>query len=176
MLNVRMMLGYRLLKSNTQTFSCSPVTGSSTWPPCCAACTRESSERTVGATILSRSSSDKIEKVERRDARRDAIRRHARERAARERERHEVQLRDDLIREPRVGARVERERRQIVRVVVLDLRDPIAHVAGDRLAFAEHLARDGIERVVVHAHERAAQQIDAVEHEPSRNVAWPLPK
>ena len=47
----------------------------------------------------------------------------------------------------------------------------------DRLAFAEHLARDGVERVVVHAHERAAQQVDAVEHEPAReSMAWPLPK
>ena len=55
--NVRMMLGYRLLKSNTQTFVCRPVRGSRTWPPCCAAWTRESSPRTVGATILCRSSS-----------------------------------------------------------------------------------------------------------------------
>ena len=37
-----------------------------------------------------------IQKVERRDARGDAIRRHAGQLAARERERHEVELRDDL--------------------------------------------------------------------------------
>ncbi len=38
-----------------------------------------------------------------------------------------------------------------------------------RLAFAEHGARHGIERVVLHAHEGAAQQIDAVEHDSSGN-------
>ena len=112
----------------------------------------------------------KIQKVERRDARRDAIRRHAGQRAARERERHEVELRDDLERQPRVRPRIERERRQVVRVVVLDFADTIADVARDRFAFAEHLAGDGIERVVVHPDERAAQQVDAVEHEPSRQV------
>ena len=51
MLKVRITLGYRLLKSNTQTLSCMPVTGSRTCPPACAADTRESLERTVGATI-----------------------------------------------------------------------------------------------------------------------------
>ena len=50
MLNVRMTLGYRLLKSNTQTFSWMPVTGSKTSPPAWWRDTRASSDRTVGAT------------------------------------------------------------------------------------------------------------------------------
>jgi len=110
-----------------------------------------------------------IQEVEGRDARRDAVRRHAGQAAACERERHEVELLDDLICEPCVGPRVLRERREIVRVVVLDLRDPVGSVARERLAFAKHLARDGVERVVVHAHERAAQKIDAVEHDAARD-------
>ena len=72
---------------------------------------------------------------------------------------------DDLIGESRIGARIERERRQVVLVVVDDLGDAITHVAGDGLAFAEHLARHGVERVIVHADEGTAQQIDAVEHQ-----------
>ena len=62
MLKVRMMLGYRLLKSNTHTLRCRPVTGSSTCPPCCAANTRESPERTVGATMFRRRSSVRYRK------------------------------------------------------------------------------------------------------------------
>ena len=75
------------------------------------------------------------------------------------------------IREPRIGARVQRERRQIVPIVVQDLADAIPHVALDRLAFAEHLARHRIERIVLHAHERAAQQIDAIEHHATGNAS-----
>ena len=40
-----------------------------------------------------------------------------------------------------------------------------APAAGDRLALAQHRARDGVEAVVVHAHEGAAQQADPVEHD-----------
>ncbi len=59
----------------------------------------------------------------------------------------------------------------------MDFADAIVNVALDRFAFAKHLASNGVERVVVHAHERAAHQIDAVEHEPSREYSrWPLPK
>ena len=72
-------------------------------------------ERTLGATMLQPLQLAQIQEVERRDARSDAIRRHAGELAARERERHEVELLDDLVREPRVGARVQRERGQVVR-------------------------------------------------------------
>ncbi len=70
-----------------------------------------------------------IQEIERGDAGRDPIRRHAGELAARERELDEVQLRHDLEREARVGPRIERERRQIVPVVVQDLRrgDPAHH-------------------------------------------------
>ena len=55
-------------------------------------------------------------------------------------------------------------------VIVGDLSDAITHVAGESLAFAENFARHGIERVIVHAYERAAQQIDAVENQTARNV------
>ena len=55
-------------------------------------------------------------------------------------------------------------------VIVSDLGDAITHIAGDGLAFAENLARHGIERVIVHAYERAAQQIDAVENQAARNA------
>ncbi len=76
----------------------------------------------------------------------------------------------DLERQSRVGARIERERRQIMAVVVHDLGDAITHVPGDGLAFAENLARHGVERVIVHAYEGPAQQVDAVEHEAARNA------
>ena len=106
-----------------------------------------------------------IQKVEGRDACRNAVGRHAGQAAPRECERHEVELLDDLIREPRVGARVFGERREIVRVVVLDLRDPVAGVADECLAFAEHFTCNRVERIIVHAHERAPQEVDAVEHD-----------
>ncbi len=53
--------------------------------------------------------------------------------------------------------------------VVQDLVDAIAHVALHGLAFTEHLPCHGVERVVVHPHERAAQQVDAVEDETAGN-------
>ena len=110
MLKVRMMLGYRLLKSNTQTLRCRPARGSSTWPPCCAACTRESSPRTLGATMPSLLEFRQVQKIERRDARGDAIRRHARQLAAREREPHQIRASATIsIGEPRIRARIERE-------------------------------------------------------------------
>ena len=46
-------------------------------------------------------------------------------------------------------------------IVVNDLGDSIAHVTGDRFALAQHFAGDCIQRVIVHAHERTAQQINA---------------
>ncbi len=55
-------------------------------------------------------------------------------------------------------------------VIVDDLGHAIMHIAGDGLALAENLARHGIERVVVHAHERTAKQIDAVEHQTAGDV------
>jgi hypothetical protein len=108
-----------------------------------------------------------IQEIEGGDAGGDAIRRHAGQFAARERELHDVEFLDDLVREPRIRARVQRECGQVMTIVVHDLADPIAHVAGDCLAFAEHLACDRVERVVIHADERAAQQVDAIEHESS---------
>src|SRR5258708_30035787 len=55
-------------------------------------------------------------------------------------------------------------------VIVRDLGDAITHVPGNGLALAENLARNRVERVVVHAYEGAAQQVDAVEHEAARNA------
>ena len=114
-----------------------------------------------------------VQKVERRDAGRHAIRRHAGELASREGKTHHVQLLRDLECEPRVGARIQRERRQILAVIAGDLGDAIAHVSGNGLSLAENLARHGIERVIVHADESAAQQIDAVEYETARNARLP---
>ncbi len=90
---------------------------------------------------------------------------------------HQVEFLHDLVGEACIGARIKRERGQVVPVVVQDLADAIAvTLALHRLSFAEHLARDGIERIVVHAHERAAQQVDAVEHQRPGIAACPLPK
>ena len=97
-----------------------------------------------------------IQKVERRDARCHAIGRHARQLTALERELHEVQALDDVEGESRIGARIAREGGKIMFVVMADLADTVAHFAGDSLAFAEDFARDGIERVIVHAHESSA--------------------
>ena len=46
---------------------------------------------------------------------------------------------NDVVGEPRVGARVERERREVLAIVVQDLAEAIAHVALHGLAFAQHL-------------------------------------
>src|SRR5262249_41721629 len=97
----------------------------------------------------------------------------ARELAAREREPHEVELFDDAVCEPRVRACVQRKRGQIMAIVVHDLADAIAHVALHSLALAEHATRDGIERIVLHAHESTAQQIDAIEHNAARHRRLP---
>ena len=55
-------------------------------------------------------------------------------------------------------------------VVVGDLGDAVAHVAGQDLALAQNLARHRIERIIVHADERAPQQIDPIEHQAARNA------
>src|SRR5688572_24057130 len=110
-----------------------------------------------------------VEKVERRDARRHAIGRHAGQAAAREGQRYQVQLVNDVMGEPRVGARVERERGKVLAIVVQDLAETIAHVALDGLAFAQHPACHGVERVVIHSYEGAAEEVDAVEHQATRD-------
>jgi hypothetical protein len=71
--------------------------------------------------------------------------------------------------QPRVSARIEREGGQIVTKVVQDLDEAIPNVTLHGLAFAQHLPRHGVERVVVHPHEGAAQEIDAVEDETAGN-------
>jgi hypothetical protein len=83
---------------------------------------------------------------------------------------HHIQFLHDLEREPGVGARIKRERRQIMAVIVRDLGDAITDVPGNGLSLAENLARHSVERVIVHAYEGTAQQVDAVEHEAARNA------
>src|SRR4029434_8227891 len=86
--------------------------------------------------------------------------------------RDEMEALDDLVSEPRVRARVEGECGKVVLVVVDDLPDAITYVAPavalECLPFAQHLARDGIQRIVIHAHERPPQQVDSIQHE----TAW----
>ena len=171
MLNVRIMLGYRLLKSNTHTLSCTPGDAvRARGRPLARHNTRESSLRTLGATMRRLCSSARYRKSN--DAMLAATRSGVMPvsllRATDERD--EIQLLDDLEREPRIGARVQRKPRQIVLVTLQDFADAIVHIAFERFAFAEHFARNGVERVVVEAHERAAHQVDAVEHEPPRNA------
>ena len=48
------------------------------------------------------------------------------------------------------------ERGEVVPIVTLDLTDALACLTGERLAFAEHLARHRIKRVVIHAYEGTA--------------------
>ncbi len=111
-----------------------------------------------------------IEEVEGGDARRDAVRGHARELAAGEGELDEAQFLRDAEGESGIRARIQREGRQIVLVVVDDFRQAVTRRRAHRLAFAEHFARDRIERIVIHADERAAQQVDAVEHQTARDA------
>ena len=111
-----------------------------------------------------------IEEVEGGDAGRDPIGRHARELAAGEGELDEAQLLDDPQGEARIRAGIEREGRQIVLVVVENLRQAVTRGGRHGLAFPEHFARHGIERIIVHADECTAQQVDAVEHETPRDA------
>ena len=148
-----------------------PAYGSSTWPPCCAACTRESSLRTVGATMPRRSSSlrDRESRRTRCSPRRGrascrssgcARMRAAPGSASRRCRRRAARRCARIARTPRdracscAGSRRDRDR---------------AASPTQRLALAEHLTCDRVERIVVHAHERAAQQVDAVEHDAARH-------
>ncbi len=110
-----------------------------------------------------------VQKIEGRDARRHAIGGHTGEPAARPRELHEIEPRHDLVGEPRIGTRIERERCEVVPVVMDDFRDPVMYVAGDRFPLAEDLTRDGVERILIHAHESSAQQVDAIQHQTAGN-------
>ncbi len=110
-----------------------------------------------------------IEKVERSDAGRDPIRGHARQATAGKGQVQQVEAADDVEHKPRIRSRIERKSGQIVMVALHDLTGPIAHVAIQRFAFAEHLARDGVQRVLLHPHESPAKQIHAVKHEPARD-------
>ena len=97
-----------------------------------------------------------IQKIKRGDARRYPIRCHAGQLAAGKGQAHQVQALDDIEGEPRIGTGVISEGRQVMAVVMDDFADTIVHIAGNGLALAKHLARDGIERVFLHAHERPA--------------------
>ncbi len=86
-----------------------------------------------------------VQKIERCDARGHPIGRHPRELAACERQPDEVEALLDFVSESRVRARVKRECRQIVLVVVDDFPDPIADLPDDGLTLAEHLSGHGVE-------------------------------
>ncbi len=83
---------------------------------------------------------------------------------------------DDLKGKARVSARVQRESRQVVAVVVQNLGDPVLDITLDGLAFAEHLARHRIERIILHAHKGPPQEIDSVEHHAPGNRRLPTAK
>ena len=55
-------------------------------------------------------------------------------------------------------------------IVMRDLRDAILHLTTQGLAFAEHLTPHRIERIVIHADEGTAQQIDSIEHDAPRDA------
>ena len=110
-----------------------------------------------------------IQKIEGGNAGRNAIGGHAGELTARTGQPNEIEPIQDLVSKASIGARVERERGEVVLIVVKNFPDSVADVAGDCLALAEHFARHGIERVLVHAHERASQQVDAIEHQAAGN-------
>ena len=107
-----MMLGYRLLKSNTQTFAMQAGHGLEH----VAALLRDVHARVAAAHARSDDACalelGKIEKVEGRDAGGDPIRRHARELAACKGELDEAQLLDDAEGEARIRAGIEREVRR----------------------------------------------------------------
>jgi hypothetical protein len=63
---------------------------------------------------------------------------------------------DNVKGQARIGARIACECGEVVPIVTLDLTDALAYLAGERLAFAEHLARHRIKRVVIHAYEGTA--------------------
>ncbi len=105
-----------------------------------------------------------IDEVERSDAGRDAIRCHSCELTACEGQSDQIELLDDVVGKPRVGACIESKCRQVVAIVVLDLLHPIPSIAFDGLAFAEHAAGHGIERIVLHAHEGTAKEIYPIQH------------
>ena len=86
-----------------------------------------------------------VQEVERGDARGNSIRCHAGELAAGESERHQIQARDDIVGEPRIGTRIACECGKIVPIVVRDLVDARTYVAGQCFAFAQHLARHCVE-------------------------------
>jgi hypothetical protein len=104
-----------------------------------------------------------VEEVEGGDRGGDAVERQPGQPAALDGELHEPQLLEDLEREPRVGAVVLDEAHPVLPEEAQDLlRLPGAF---DRLAFAEHLARDRVEALLLQADEGAAQQLHAVEHD-----------
>ncbi len=114
-----------------------------------------------------------IKKVEGGDTRRHPVGCHARKLTPRERQPDEVEFPGDLKSKARVSARVLCECRQVVLVVMDDLADAIADIATDRFAFSEHFSRHRVQRVVVHAHERATQQVDAVQHQATGDRGLP---
>ena len=167
---VRMRLGYRLLKSNTRRSRAGPAAArarvrraESDAPPRCAArsaprcpptARRDRGSRRRRCSTATRSSGMPVRRCARSPARTS-------------------ELLDDLERQPGVGPVVARTRRGRAGTCA----GPRRRGRGPRpLALAQHLARDGVERVVVHPHERAAQSsIPSSTTRPGID-AWPLPK
>ncbi len=117
-----------------------------------------------------------IDEIERRDAGSDPIRSHARKLTARKRQSHQIELTEDVVSKSRVRASVECKGRQIAPIVFLDFPQPIPGVALDRLALAKHGTCNGIERVILHAHECSPQQVDAIEDHAARDGGLTAPK
>ena len=94
---------------------------------------------------------------------------HAGEPAAGDRQVDEVELLDNRQCQPGVGAGVGGELGQVVGVLVEDGLRPVRPRAEVHLPFTEHGARHAVQRVIVEAHERAAHQVHAVQHQAPRD-------
>ncbi len=123
---------------------------------------RVAREPHAGRDDAARSEPRQVQEVEGGDRGRHAVERHPGEAAALDGELDEPQPLEHLERQARVGTVVLD---QALTVLLEQQQDRVrAAVARERLALAQHRARDRVEPVVVHAHEGAAQELDAVEH------------
>jgi hypothetical protein len=86
---------------------------------------------------------------------------------AREGQPDQIQLADNVKGEAGVGPCVEREGREVVSVVVDDFGKAVFGVGLESFTFAQHFAGYRIQRVVFHANERAAEQVYAIEDQPT---------
>ena len=109
-----------------------------------------------------------VEEIEGGDRGGHAVEGHAGQAAPLDRELHEPQPLHDPEGEPGVGPVVLDEALPIFLEEAQDLSG--AAVPGQELAFAQDLARDRVQAVVLHAHEGAAQEEDAVEDDAARHA------